>query len=41
MFASGFVFGWVVWTDNEALFHEWLKKQSHHTKKELADKMTS
>jgi hypothetical protein len=41
MFASGFVFGWVVWTDNEALFHEWLKKQSHRTRKEFADKTTS
>ncbi len=37
VFACGFVFGWLAWTENEALYHDWLKKQSHRTKKQLTD----
>jgi uncharacterized membrane protein YciS (DUF1049 family) len=37
IFACGFVFGWLAWTENEVLYHNWLKKQSHHTKKQLTN----
>lgn len=40
LFASGFVFGMVAWTENEALYGEWLKKQSHRTKKQFSNPFT-